>query len=166
MASGAVTAAARSAQARGRRGQRGFTLLELLITLSVTTIGLIGLLSLHLSIARGNDGASRAAEAEQITVTALEQLRAQGIQDMMKTLTGNSLAAPPAYAAAYTAQGRGGMTYSIVRSVTALNGASANLWRIRVVTSWTEDGAAAGANGGQLDHQIALEIIRTVEDSL
>jgi prepilin-type N-terminal cleavage/methylation domain-containing protein len=163
MASGAVTEIARGARLRG---QRGFTLLELLITLSVTTIGLIGLLSLHLSIARGNDGASRESEAEQITVTALEQLRAQSIQDMMQTLAGNSLASPPATAAAYTRAGRAGMTYSVVRSVTALNGASPNLYRIRVVTSWTEDGAVAGANGGQLDHQLALEIIRTVEDSL
>ena len=73
---------ARTRTAWRRRGQRGFTLIELLITLSVTTIGLIGLLSLHLSIARGNDGASRSAEAEQITATNLESLRywASGIE--------------------------------------------------------------------------------------
>ena len=58
------------------KGQRGFTLLELLITLSVTTIGLIGLLSLHLSVTRGNDGASRSAEAQQIGAGILEGLRA------------------------------------------------------------------------------------------
>jgi hypothetical protein len=38
--------------------------------------------------------------------------------------------------------------------------------RIRVDTTWTEDGAAAGANGGQLDHRIALEVIRTVQEAL
>ena len=54
------------ASGRRARSQRGFTLLELLITLTVTTIGLIGLLSLHLSVARGNDGASRSAEAQQL----------------------------------------------------------------------------------------------------
>ncbi len=148
------------------RGARGFTLLELLITLSVTTIGLIGLLSLHLSIARGNDGASRSAEAEQITATALESLRALTISDMMRTLTGNAGASPPVTAAPYTVQGRGGMTYSVTRSVVALPGASADLWRIRVDTTWTEDGAASGANGGQLDHRIALEVIRTIEEAL
>ena len=58
-----MTAPVRRARGSGRRGQRGFTLLELLITLSVTTIGLVGLLSLHLSVSRGNDGASRSAEA-------------------------------------------------------------------------------------------------------
>ena len=48
---------------RARDRQRGFTLIELLVTLAITTVGLIGLLTLHLSLARGNDGASRTAEA-------------------------------------------------------------------------------------------------------
>src|SRR5512140_2662414 len=70
------------------RGQRGFTLLELLITLSVTTIGLVGLLSLHLSVTRGNDGASRAAEAQQIGAATLESMRAQRLDALMTLLTG------------------------------------------------------------------------------
>ncbi|HEY6173114.1 MAG TPA: prepilin-type N-terminal cleavage/methylation domain-containing protein, partial [Kofleriaceae bacterium] len=95
--------AARTA-VRRRRGSRGFTLIELLITLSVTTIGLIGLLSLHLSIARGNDGASRSAEAQQITATTLETLRGLRIgtdpndannPNLMQVLTGNPNAVPP-----------------------------------------------------------------------
>jgi prepilin-type N-terminal cleavage/methylation domain-containing protein len=154
MASGAVKA------------RRGFTLLELLITLSVTTIGLIGLLSLHLSIARGNDGASRAAEAEQITATTLESLHGMRLDKMMQTLTGNPNAVPPVFAAPFTVQGRGGMTYTVSRSVITLASASNSLMRIRVDTTWTEDGAAAGANGGQLDHRIALEVIRTVQEAL
>ena len=152
---------------RATSGQRGFTLLELLITLSITTIGLIGLLSLHLSITRGNDGASRAAEAQQITASTLEALRGLRIAngDLMRTLTGNPAANPPVVAAAVIVPGRAGANYSVVSSVTALPAAPA-LWRIRVQTSWTEDGAVAGANGGQLDHTIALEIIRTMQESL
>lgn len=160
---------------RASRGQRGFTLLELLITLSVTTIGLIGLLSLHLSIARGNDGASRSAEAQQITATELERLRGLRITvdgndfsnpNLMQVLTGNPNASPPVAAPAFTVQGRGGMTYSVTRSVAPLISASTGLWRIRVDTAWTEEGAAAGANGGQFDHHIALELIRTVQEAL
>jgi len=151
---------------RPDRGQRGFTLLELLITLSVTTIGLIGLLALHLSIARGNDGASRAAEAEQITAAALEDLRAQSPRTMMKTLTGNPLAMPPATAAVVTARGRNGMPYNVTRSVTALNSASSSLWLVRVSTSWGEEGAAIGSAGDPLTHTIALEVIRTIEEQL
>jgi prepilin-type N-terminal cleavage/methylation domain-containing protein len=146
--------------------ERGFTLLELLITLSVTTIGLIGLLSLHLSVARGNDGASRSAEAQQIGAGILEGLRAQSATGMMSTLTGSSTTVPPVNAPVITFAGRAGMTFTVNRSVTALAGASSNLWKIRVVTSWTEDGGTAGANSGQLDHSLALEVIRTVEEAL
>jgi prepilin-type N-terminal cleavage/methylation domain-containing protein len=151
---------------RGQRGQRGFTLLELLITLSVTTIGLIGLLSLHLSVTRGNDGASRSAEAQQIGAGILEGLRSQSATGMMLTLTGSSATQPPVTAAAFTVAGRAGMTFTVVREVTALTGASSNLWRIRVVTSWAEDGGTFGSNSGQLDHSLALEVIRTVEEAL
>jgi len=143
---------------------RGFTLLELLITLSVTTIGLIGLLSLHLSIARGNDGASRSAEAQQIGTIELEALRAQSSSEMMKTLTGSATTSPPVTAPVKTVVGRGGMTYRITRSVVVPAGTS--LWRIRVETAWTDDGAAAGANGGQLDHMLPLEVVRTQEEAL
>ena len=139
------------------RRQRGFTLIELLITLSVTTIGLIGLLSLHLSIARGNDGASRSAEAEQITATNLESLRSMEINAMLNRIT-----AQPTL----TATGRNGLTYTVTRSSTVLTAASPSLVRVRVVTGWTEDGAVAGTNGGQLDHAIALEVIRTMEEKL
>lgn len=151
------------------RGQRGFTLLELLITLSVTTIGLIGLLALHLSIVRGNDGASRAAEAEQITATALEDLRAQSPGTLMRTLTGNPLALPPQPpppVPAVIVLGRNGLRYSVTRTVTAPNAAVPSLWRIRVSTSWAEEGAAIGAVGDPLTHTVALEVIRTVEDRL
>ena len=145
--------------------ERGFTLLELLITLSVTTIGLIGLLSLHLSIARGNDGASRSAEAQQIGAAQIEALRALRSKDMMNALVGNPLAVPPVVAPAITMAGRAGMTYRIVRKVDTV-GSTGSLWRIRVETSWTDDGAAAGANGGQLDHTLPLEVVRTMEEAL
>jgi prepilin-type N-terminal cleavage/methylation domain-containing protein len=142
---------------RRARGQRGFTLIELLITLSVTTIGLIGLLALHLSIARGNDGASRSAEAEQLAATALEELRAMDITAMI-----NAITAAPTQART----GRNALPYTITRTSTVLTSASTSLVRVRVVASWTEDGAVAGTTGGQLDHAIALEVIRTMEEKL
>lgn len=142
---------------RRRRGARGFTLMELLITLSVTTIGLIGLLSLHLSIARGNDGASRSAEAEQITATELESLRSMDSSNMINLITSQPT---------LTRTGRNNLSYTVTRSSMILTSASSSLVRVRVVTAWTEDGAAAGASGGQLDHAIALEVIRTMEEKL
>jgi hypothetical protein len=58
------------------------------------------------------------------------------------------------------------MTFTVTTVVSALPSASANLLKIRTVVSWTDDGGIAGANGGQLDHQLALEVIRTVEEVL
>lgn len=152
---------------RTRAGRpRGFTLLELLITLSVTTIGLIGLLSLHLSVTRGNDGASRSADAQQLGVSEIEALRALGVPAMMTVLTGSQALLLPSAPRVRAVAGRGGMTFTVTTVVSQLPSASANLIKIRTVVSWTDDGGVAGANGGQLDHQLALEVIRTVEEVL
>jgi type II secretory pathway pseudopilin PulG len=165
----------RGGERRGR--EAGFTLLELLMTLGVTTIGLIGLLSLHLSLVRGNDGASRAAEAMQIGNATLESLRAAaGVQDMAKLLTGNALDVPPIDvpwcrrdendSVEATAIGRNGMTYRCRVVVVTPSAALPNLWRIRVEVGWTDDGAAPGTQGGLLDHLIAVEVLRTAEEAL
>jgi len=159
----------------GRGQEAGFTLLELLMTLGVTTIGLIGLLSLHLSLVRGNDGASRAAEATQIGNTALESLRAaRSVQDMVELLTGNATDAPPLdvkwcrrdESNNIEATGRNGMTYRCRVVVVAPSAALPNLWRLRVEVGWTDDGAAPGTQGGLLDHLIAVEVLRTAEEAL
>jgi prepilin-type N-terminal cleavage/methylation domain-containing protein len=139
------------------RGARGFTLIELLVTLSVTTIGLIGLLSLHLSIARGNDNASRSAEAQQIAAAAIEELRAQSIQTMLTTI-----AATPTS----SVTGRNNLVYQVTRSSTVLGAVSNSLVLIRVVASWAEDGAALGLPTDPGNHAIALEVIRTMEERL
>ena len=151
---------------RRSRRQRGFTLLELLFTLGVTTIGLVGLLSLHLSVARGNDGASRFSEATQIGNTTVESLRAQRIADFLTALTGSPLSSPPIDVTLPTVAGRAGMTYSRRVVVTALNSASTSLWRIRVEVGWAEEGAAIGSAGDPLTHFVAAEVIRTVEEAL
>lgn len=156
-----MTAEARRIRASG---QRGFTLLELLITLSVTTIGLIGLVSLHLSIARGNDGASRSAEAQQITATRLEALRALRFGDLMQLFTGSQTGSYPTATKTWPVQGRNRLTYSVTAWVDSLPAASASLMKIRVETTWTEDGGALGVNPA-LDHKLALEVIRTKEDA-
>jgi prepilin-type N-terminal cleavage/methylation domain-containing protein len=151
--------------ARARR-QRGFTLLELLITLSVTTIGLVGLLSLHLSIARGNDGASRSAEAQQIAVSEIESLRSLTTANMMKALTLSTTLLLPTTPRVRTVTGRSGMVFTVTTQVTAMPVVSASLIKIRTVVSWAENGAVLGANGGQLDHALPLEVVRTLQEVL
>jgi prepilin-type N-terminal cleavage/methylation domain-containing protein len=160
-----------------RRGQRGFTLLELLITLGVTTIGLVGLLALHLSVARGNDGASRSADAEQLCASKVEALRGLRIADLMTEINGNpalvlpsyqpALPWPPPLASRIFVLGRNAVPYSVSIALTPVAGAAlANLMKIRVVVEWSEDGGTLGANGGTLDHAIALEVLRTLEENL
>ena len=155
-----------------RGGERGFTLIELLITLALTTIGLVGLFSLHLSIGRGNDGASRAAEATQVGTATIEQLRAARVTEMVRQLTGSTTSVPPIDVTSFsspiagttgTVAGRAGMTYRRRVIVTALTGASTSLWKIRVEVGWTEDGAASG---GSFDHMVAVEVIRTIEEAM
>jgi prepilin-type N-terminal cleavage/methylation domain-containing protein len=155
-----------------RRSERGFTLLELLMTLGVTTIGLVGLMALHVSIARSNEGASRAAEATQVGHATLETLRAARPGDMMDLLTGNPSQIPPVDVAwcsrdngaiLATAVGRNGMTYRCRVVVVTV---ASNLMRVRVEVGWTDDGAAQGALGGQLDHLIAVEVLRTYQEAL
>ena len=148
------------------RTERGFTLLELLLTLTVTTIGLVGLLALHLSVSRGNDGASRSAEAEQIATTTLESLRAQNQADMMTTLTGVSTSLPPQTVTLPAVLGRANMNYTRTVTVTAVPNTTGTVWKIRVATGWTENGGAAGVAGGYYDHVIAVELIRTYEEAL
>jgi prepilin-type N-terminal cleavage/methylation domain-containing protein len=147
------------------RGQRGFTLLELLITLSVTTIGLVGLLALHQSVVRGNDGASRSAEAQQFSTSEIEALRAMRPGDMLRALTGSPTIPASAQTLSRPVLGRGGVPYTITTTVAPLPAASASLMRVRVVTSWAEAGGTLGSNGGKLDHALALELIRTLEEA-
>jgi len=155
-----------TASARRVRRERGFTLLELLITLSVTTIGLVGLLSLHLSVARGNDGAGRSAEAQQICASQLEQLRALRLGALMSALTGSAVVTLPTPPETHVVQGRNLLPFTVTSTVTGLTSASTSLIKIRVVTAWAEDGGTLGSNGGTLDHQLALEVIRTLEEEL
>jgi len=149
-----------------RARERGFTLLELLITLSVTTIGLVGLLSLHVSVARGNDGASRAAEAQQLCASELEALRAMKLSELAATLNGGNPTLVLPSTRVQTLTGRNLLPFTVTSSVAGLPSASSSLIRIRVVAQWAEDGATFGSNGGAYDHQIALEVIRTLEEAL
>ncbi len=139
--------------------RRGFTLLELMITIVVTLFSLMGLLGLHLTLARGNDSASRSAEAIAVGQREMESLRKERSTDMMNTLTGSPTSVPPVTKTNFfTALGRNGVSYQVDVDVT-LVGTSGNLWLIRVVVSWTDDGSA-------LVHTVPVELIRTVQEIL
>jgi prepilin-type N-terminal cleavage/methylation domain-containing protein len=146
--------------------QGGFTLMELLITMAVTIIGLMGLMSLHITTSRGNDVAGRSGEAVAIAQQTLEDLRSRAYKDMLEVLTGNRNAGLPVDVTLNTTPGRRGMTYRRRALVVGLDAASTFLVRVRVEIAWTDDGAVLGSDNGIHDHVVALEIIRTKQESL
>jgi prepilin-type N-terminal cleavage/methylation domain-containing protein len=151
---------------RRRIDQAGFTLMELLITMAVTIIGLMGLLSLHLTTSRGVDVAGRSGEAVSIAQQTVEDLRSRAYKDMVESLTGNRNSSLPLDITLSTVAGRRGMTYARRAVVQEMTIFSPDLIRIRVEISWTDDGAVAGTNNGAYDHVVALELIRTRQETL
>lgn len=149
---------------RSRRPrQRGFTLLELLITLAITVIGLTGLLSLFVVTAKGNTTTSQSGEAVAVAEATLEEVRNLSLTAMYAQFGVSSL---PIDANLNTVAGRAGVTFNRRVQVTEMTATSTNLVKIRVEITWTDAGAAAGANGGMHDHRISFELIRTGTEQL
>lgn len=156
-----------------RRPQRGFTLLELLVTLAITTIGMLGILSLHLSLSRGNDGASRAAESITVAKDTLEWLRSLRYDDMLSALNTPAPGTEDLVVDLGPMVGRAGMTYRrrvILRKIADHGATNSQLIRLRVEVGWTEDGAARtaadGFAAGRYDHSTSFELLRTNQEAL
>lgn len=143
------------------RAQGGFTLLELLITLAVTVIGLTGLLSLFVVTAKGNSTTSRSGEAVAVAEATLEEARTLSVA-AMNAQYGNF----PIDVNLNTVAGRAGVTFNRRLQITEMTSTSTNLLKLRVEVTWTDAGAAAGANGGLHDHRISFELIRTGTEGL
>jgi prepilin-type N-terminal cleavage/methylation domain-containing protein len=148
---------------RPRRRQRGFTLLELLITLAITVIGLTGLLSLFVVTAKGNTTTSQSGEAVAVAEATLEEIRNLSLPAMYAQF---GVASLPIDANLDTVAGRAGVTFSRRVQITEMTATSTNLVKLRVEVSWTDAGAAVGANGGMHDHRISFELIRTGTEQL
>lgn len=147
--------------AASESGQRGFTVIEVLITLAVTLIGLAGLMTLHHVISSGTGTAARMAEASAIADAALEevrQLRFTEIESRFGTL--------PVDAELEDAAGTGERVYQRRLLVQPLTAVSADLFRVRIEISWSDDGAAAGSDDGAHDHTFVLETFRTRQEAL
>ncbi|HUJ60106.1 MAG TPA: prepilin-type N-terminal cleavage/methylation domain-containing protein [Kofleriaceae bacterium] len=142
-----------------RRGQAGFTLIELMITLVVTVFGLMGMMALHISLTAGNDAASRSQEALAVGSEVMESLRSKRATDMMMALTGSTTTLPPVDIINYqTLSGRNGVSYQVDAHVSQV-GASANLWKLRIVVNWVEDSSSQ-------THTLPIELVRTTQEAL
>ena len=147
--------------------QRGFTLLELLVTLGITVIGLTGLMSLHIATVRGNDSTGKHGEAVAIAQETLETLRADKLTELLARFSTTTL---PVSASLDTVSGRGGITFRRQVEITELTAASPDLYKMRVVVAWSDDnsnGSGSGTGAASVyDHQVSLELIRTVLEAL
>jgi prepilin-type N-terminal cleavage/methylation domain-containing protein len=148
---------------RGSRGeQSGFTLVEILVTMTITIIGLTGLLSLHMATIKGNQIASRSAEATTFAQEVIEELRTRTVDSIIAQYgllpVNDELIDSPA--------GRAGMTYTRRLWINELTTMSEDLIRIRVEVSWADDGADPATADESLRHSIALEIVRTRQEKL
>ena len=153
--------------ARAPKHQRGFTLLELLVTLGITVIGLTGLMSLHIATIRGNDSTAKHGEAVAIAQETLETLRADKLTELLARFSAATL---PVNASLNTISGRGGITFRRQVQITELTAASTDLYKIRVIVAWSDDNSNGSGSGtgaaSALDHQVSLELIRTVQEAL
>lgn len=152
---------------RRPRHQRGFTLIELLVTLGITVVGLTGLMSLHVATIRANDSTAKNGEAVAIAQETLETLRADTLPDLLARFAVTAL---PVNSSLNTVAGRNGITFRRRVQITELTAASTDLIKIRVVVQWSDDNANGSGTGSGAaavyDHQISLELIRTVQEAL
>jgi prepilin-type N-terminal cleavage/methylation domain-containing protein len=151
-------------KSRRSRGESGFTLIEVLVVLVVTVIGLLGLLAMHNATLKGNRDSARAAEATSIVQQTMEELRTLSVNAGTDSITNRYGPLPLQDVQLDTIIGRAGITYRRVFS--AQQTASNSLLRIRVVVSWSDSGDDPAVVDDQERHDIALEMLRTMEEAL
>jgi prepilin-type N-terminal cleavage/methylation domain-containing protein len=146
---------------RQRRGEQGFSMIELLVAATITLIGLTGLLGLHTATVQGTRASSQFSEASAFGVAAMEDLRSLSIPQ----LEARYGAMPVNDSILDTVAGRAGQTYTRTISLNPTP-VSADLIQMRVVVSWTELGAVPGADNGQYDHRVLVELLRSRQEVL
>ena len=140
--------------------QAGFTLIEIMVTMAITLLGLAAMLTLHGTVAEGNRMSVESAEASAVAESALEDLRQDSIARIETTYN-----AVPIDVNLADVQGRNSQVFARRLLVQAVSG-QADLVKLRVEVSWTDSGAAVGADDGIHDHRVVLEELRTREEQL
>lgn len=159
---------------RRERTQRGFSLIEILVAMTVTIIGLAGLMSLYTTTVQGNSRAARTVMASTVAQQTMEELRSLPAQEPVTGYQGPTLetllGSIPAFDVPLldvTAQD--GTIFKREVTVEPLVLPSqplSKLLRIRVVISWTDEGAVITTTDRRLKHTIVLESVRTRQDLL
>jgi prepilin-type N-terminal cleavage/methylation domain-containing protein len=145
----------------GPAAERGFTVIEVLVTLAVTLIGLAGLMTLHHVVSDSTGSAGRMAEASGIAEAALEEVRQLAFNRIEA-----EFGPPPIDIELEQATGKGERVYNRQLIIDPLDAVSADLFRVRIEVTWTDDGAAAGSDDGAHDHTFVLETFRTRQEAM
>lgn len=146
------------------RSEAGFTLIEVLVVLVITVIGLLGLMAMHNATLKGNRDSARAAEAISIAQRTMEELRTLAVNTGTDSITSRYGPLPLQDVQLDTVIGRAGITYR--RLFSAQQTAANTLVRVRVVISWSDSGDDPSVVDEQEKHDIALEMLRTMEEAL
>jgi Tfp pilus assembly protein PilV len=133
-------------------------MMELMVAMVISIFGIMALLALHVSLAQGTNTAAVSTEAVTIGNETLEDLRTLRATDMMAKLTGDSATVPNVTVTPYATVSGRTQTYTVSVTVTTAAG-STNVWLIRVLVTWTDDGSGTA-------HTLPFEAIRTVQEAL
>ena len=136
--------------------QAGFTMVELMVTMAVSVIGVAGVLALQLATIKTNAGAAQSAEAVGIAGRTIEEARGLSLAALLAELDDDGALPIDHDFDGATVIGRT-TTYRRRIVVEALDD-RANLLRVRVEVTWTDDRAAP--------HLAALELLRTRQEAL
>lgn len=152
---------------RRDRRQSGFSLIEILVAMTVTIIGLAGLMSLYTTTVQGNSRAARTVMASTVGQQTMEELRSLPVQEPVVGYQGETLETLvggfPALDVALDDVTKANATFKRRVSV---DQPVPDLLRVRVVVSWTDEGASDTTTDERLKHNIVLESIRTRQDIL
>jgi prepilin-type N-terminal cleavage/methylation domain-containing protein len=154
--------------ARRARSQSGFSLIEILVAMTVTIVGLAGLMSLYTTTAQGNSRAARTVMASTVGQQTMEELRSLPVQTPVTGYQGDTLESRLGGIPAVDVPLLPDVTQAntLYKRVVSVDQPLANLLRVRVVVSWTDEGAADTTTDSRLKHSIVLESIRTRQDLL
>ncbi len=158
---------------RARR-QSGFSLIEIMIAMVVSLIGLAGLMSLYVTTSKSNQRATNLVVASTVAQQTMEELRSMPLFPPMVGYQGPTIQSefgipvtdfrilPDIVRHANTSYRR----FVTVEPLAPISPSLNDLFRVRIVVAWSDDGADETTADTRLQHRAVLETIRTRQDLL
>lgn len=135
--------------------------------MTVTIIGLAGLMSMYTTTVQGNSRAARTVMASAVAQQTMEELRSMPVQEPVAGYEGDTLESELGGIPAIDVP-RDDVTQAstVYKRLVSVEEPLPDLLRVRVVVSWTDEGASDATTDERFKHSIVLESIRTRQDLL